>query len=255
MSVPRPQISIVVPCWRDSDTAIEVSRTWAEYPAVREIVLAGVEGYEPQIGPAKIGKLVACAAPRPSRGEQLNLGAARTTADTILFHHIDSILAPQHLEAIIEALLDPDVIGGGFHRAFDERHPSLRWLEKWERLHSRAFGTIYGDQSVFVRRDVFARLGGFAAIPLMEDVEFSKRLRRAGRVALLDPPMRSSPRRQMEDGAWRVTGRNLFFLVAYRAGMSPQRLHKWYYANTEDPKQPTVARRRSPKAGSLSAAE
>lgn len=159
----------------------------------------------------------------------MNLGAAAAKAEILVFHHVDSDLTPAHIDAIVRAMRDPAVIGGGFYRKFDERHPLLRWLEPLERIHSRTFGTIYGDQSLFVRRDVFLQLGGFAPIPLMEDVEFSRRLRRAGKIVLLDPPMRSSPRRQIEQGAWRVTLRNLFFLIAFRCGISAEGLHRWYY--------------------------
>ena len=106
----------------------------------------------------------------------------------------------------------------------------MRRLENFERAHCRAFGTIYGDQSLFVRRDHFVRLGGFATVPLMEDVEFSRRLRRSGKVVLLDPPMRTSPRKQIEQGAWRVTLRNLLFLILFRLGVSAERLHRRYYA-------------------------
>ncbi len=176
----------------------------------------------------------------------MNLGAQLATGETLLFHHVDSKLTSAHLDALAGALSDGNLIGGAFYRAFDERHPSLRWLEKLERVHLRSFGTIYGDQSVFVRRDVFTQLGGFAAIPLMEDVEFSKRLRRAGKITLLDPPMRSSPQRQMEQGAWRVTWRNLAFLVAFRCGVSAHTLHRWYYR--QEAMQPPPAPVRIPAA-------
>ncbi|MDQ2868657.1 MAG: hypothetical protein M3R59_09655 [Verrucomicrobiota bacterium] len=243
--VPVDFLSVVVPCWNDAGEALALARAWASYPAVREIVLAGVEGFAPPIASANDGKILWCASPKPSRGAQMNLGAQMVTGDALLFHHVDSILTAAHIDAIAGPLRDPAVIGGGFHRAFDERHPSLRWLENLERNHSRAFGTIYGDQSVFVRREVFARLGGFADIPLMEDVEFSKRLRRAGKVALLDPPMRSSPNRQLAQGAWRVTLRNLSFLIAFRLGLSPQRMHDRYYAHARNLTQPSAAAQRN----------
>ncbi len=172
----------------------------------------------------------------------MNLGARSATADILLFHHVDSKLTAAHINAITRSLENAEIIGGGFYRAFDERHPGLRWLEKIERVHNRTFGTIYGDQSVFVRREIFQRLGGFAPLPLMEDVEFSRRLRRAGRIALLDPPMRSSPQRQMEQGSWRVTWRNLSFLIAFRCGISAPTLHRRYYGSNA--LQPVTAKSR-----------
>jgi hypothetical protein len=77
---------------------------------------------------------------------------------------------------------------------------------------------------------MFKILGGFAEIPLMEDVEFSRRLRAAGGVAVIDPPIRTSPRHHLESGAWRTTFRNALFLLLYKAGVSTDALHSIYYA-------------------------
>ena len=109
----------------------------------------------------------------------------------------------------------------------NRRHPRLMWLESVARFLARHGGTLYGDQSIFVRREVFERLGGFAKIPLMEDVEFSKRLRGAGKIAVLDPPVASSGRRHLRKGAWRTTIQNGLFILLYHLGVSPHRLHRW----------------------------
>jgi hypothetical protein len=126
-------------------------------------------------------------------------------------------------------LADPQIVGGAFFRKFDGRHPRLMWLESIARFLTRHGGTLYGDQSIFVRREVFEKLGGFARIPLMEDVEFSRRLRTAGKIAVLDPPVASSGRRHLRKGAWRTTIQNGLFIVLYNLGVSPHRLHRWYY--------------------------
>ena len=89
---------------------------------------------------------------------QMNLGAQLATGDVLVFHHVDSILTEAHLRSIADALGDSRCVGGAFYRKFDERHPRLRALEKFERWHCRAFGTIYGDQTVFVRHDHFQEL-------------------------------------------------------------------------------------------------
>jgi GT2 family glycosyltransferase len=96
-------------------------------------------------------------------------------------------------------------------------------------LLARRGGTLYGDQSIFVRKEIFEQLGGFASIPLMEDVEFSRRLRRTGKIVVLDPPIATSPRHHERRGAIRTSIRNGVMIVLYRLGISPQRLHAWYY--------------------------
>ena len=165
----------------------------------------------------------------PSRGLQMNLGAGRAAGDVLIFHHADSRLTDQHLNAIRTALRNPGVLGGAFYRKFDDRHPHLLPLEKLARFITRHGGSFFGDQSIFVRRDTFRALDGFASLPLMEDLEFSRRLRRAGRVAVLDPPIRSSSRRHLERGAWRTTVENAALICLYRFGCSPAILHRWYY--------------------------
>ena len=223
-----PRISLIIPCWKDHAAALAFAEKWSANPLAYEVIVAGVQDELP--ADETTARFKRCATNAPSRGVQMNLGAQLATGDVLLFHHVDSVLTDAHLLSLQHAMRDPKFVGGGFYRKFDERHPGLRRLENFERAHCRAFGTIYGDQSLFVRRDHFVRLGGFAAIPLMEDVEFSRRLRRSGKVVLLDPPMRTSPRKQIEQGAWRVTLRNLLFLILFRLGVSAEHLHRRYYA-------------------------
>ena len=223
-------VSLIVPCWKDSAAAFALAEKWAPHPLIHAVIVAGVKSDLNGACKFSSAKIKSCATEKPGRGLQMNLGAQLATGDVLLFHHVDSILTEAHLLSLAEALRDPDRVGGAFYRKFDERHPRLRWLEKFERWHSLAFGTIYGDQSVFVRRNHFSRIGGFAPIPLMEDVDLSRRLRRSGKIVLLDPPMQTSPQKQIEQGAWKVTLRNLLFLILFRAGISADRLHHWYYA-------------------------
>jgi hypothetical protein len=236
------RISLIIPCWKDHAAALAFASEWAGHPSIYEVIIAGVRNGgttsvssptsvdDTEVVPPASTKIKRCATNAPSRGAQMNLGAHLASGDVLLFHHVDSVLTDAHLLSLQHAMRNTHFVGGGFYRKFDERHPGLRRLENFERVHCRAFGTIYGDQSLFVRRDHFVRLGGFAPVPLMEDVEFSRRLRRSGEVVLLDPPMQTSPRKQIEQGPWRVTARNLLFLVLFRLGVSPERLHGWYYA-------------------------
>lgn len=246
------RISLIIPCWKDLSAAIALGQRWSSHELVRDVVIAtvsrdlvgpvrtsgeGVAGVPPSIG---VDGLTICRSERVGRGLQMNAGAAMAKGDVLLFHHVDSHLTSEHLQSLVEAIRDPVIVGGAFYRKFDERHPGLLWAENIERWHSRTFGALYGDQSLFVRRDDFARLGGFASIPLMEDVEFTLRLRRSGKIALLDPPMSSSPARQIERGAWRTTGRNLLFLLLFRLGVPARFLHAWYYRHRQSEPVPDL---------------
>jgi rSAM/selenodomain-associated transferase 2 len=230
----RLRISVVIPSWRDTENLSALLPVLAAQGRVAETIVVDASSDEQaeQITLATGATFMTCSA--PNRGEQMNLGAAASSGDVIVFQHCDTCLDDSHLEAIQVALADPRVIGGAFYRKFDGRHPRLMWLESFSRFLTRHGGTLYGDQSIFVRRDVFEKLGGFAKIPLMEDVEFSRRLRAAGKIAVLDPPIASSARRHQRKGAWRTTIQNGLFIVLYNLGVSPHRLHRWYYGGVTD---------------------
>jgi rSAM/selenodomain-associated transferase 2 len=233
LSKSRFRISVVIPSWRDAENLQSLLPGLATQERITELIVVDASGDETAERIALTSGATFLLSPTPNRGEQMNLGAAASSGDVLLFQHCDTCLEEAHLEAIEIALADPDVVGGAFFRKFDGRHPRLMWLESIARFLTRRGGTLYGDQSIFVRREVFQRLGGFAKIPLMEDVEFSRRLRAAGKIAVLDPPVASSARRHLRKGAWRTTIQNGLFIALYNLGVSPHRLHRWYYGETE----------------------
>jgi rSAM/selenodomain-associated transferase 2 len=226
-------ISFIIPAWRDSENLSSLLPKLTTLSSIEIIVVeVSMEGRAPSRPNDSKGVRFATVS-NPNRGEQMNHGASIATGDVLVFQHADTDFTAEHFRAIETVMRDPSVVGGAFHRKFDERHPGLMWLEKIARWRARRGATLYGDQSIFVRRDVFQKLGGFAPIPLMEDVEFSPRLRAAGKVVLLDPPLRSSARHHERQGAWRRTIQNGALLLLYKVGVPPRRLHRWYYGAAE----------------------
>jgi rSAM/selenodomain-associated transferase 2 len=233
VSAARLRISVIIPAWHEAENLAVLLPALSRLDGVTEIIVVNASGDS-----ASERIILSCgaaliAAPAPNRGEQMNLGAQAASGDVIVFQHCDTDLDTAHLAAIEAAMSDPQIIGGAFYRKFDDHHPRLRWLESMARFLTRHGGTLYGDQTIFVRRETFVTLGGFAKIPLMEDIEFSRRLRAAGRIAVLDPPVRSSARRHLRKGAWRTSIQNGLFIVLYHLGVSPHRLHRWYYRSAE----------------------
>ncbi len=223
------RLSVLIPAWHDH---AHLSRAIPELVRLNRLHEVIVADASPDPGAAEAVRAaggIYLPAPQPNRGAQMNLAAERASGDVLVFHHADSILTAEHLAALAAALRDPGIIGGAFYRKFDRRHPRLLWLETVARYLTRHGGSFFGDQSVFVRREIFQQLGGFAPIPLMEDMEFSRRLRRAGRVAVLDPPIESSTRRHLRQGPWRTSIQNGLFIALYKCGLSPNHLHRWYY--------------------------
>lgn len=229
----RPlKISVVIPSWGDAQN---LHRLLPKLSSVHEVIVVEAER-DPEFSAANNVTLLHCDV--PSRGKQMNDGARIATGDVLVFLHADAELRSTHLEAITRAMENTEIIGGAFYRQFDERHPHLRRFEGVARFLTRNDGTLFGDQTVFVRRNAFRQLGGFAEIPLMEDVEFSRRLRAAGRVVILDPPIRTSARRHLEHGAWRTTIRNGAFLLLFKLGVSAETLHAVYYARRNQTSAP-----------------
>jgi uncharacterized protein len=228
---PRGNISVVIPVWRERDVLTALLATLVSAPEVCEVIVSLAEADADSMRMIEALGARCVDAGDANRGSQLDLGAQEATGDWLLFQHADTFLTATHLAALAALEAEPGIAGGAFYRKFDERHPKLRWLEPVERWHNRTFGALYGDQSIFVRRPIFQTLGGFRQLPLMEDVDFSLRLRRHARIVLLDPPIASSPRKHMAQGPWRTTLMNAGLLALYHLGVSPRRLHGRYYRN------------------------
>ena len=170
----------------------------------------------------------ALTAPR-GRARQMNAGAAAATAEVLLFLHADTTLPATALEDIRAALADPGVVAGRFDVRLDNPGFIYRVVEAFMNLRSRWTGIWTGDQAVFVQRSVFQRLGGYPDLPLMEDVEFTRRLKRAGRRACLRSHVLASARKWEREGVLRTIVLMWALRFLYMLGVSPARLHRWYY--------------------------
>lgn len=168
------------------------------------------------------------ASPR-GRACQMNAGARAATGDVLLFLHADTRLPADAASAVAAALRDPAVVGGRFDVRLESPRPLLRVVEALMNLRSRLTGISTGDQAIFVRRDVFAAMGGYAPIPLMEDVEFTRRLKRRGRLAALRLQVATSARKWEREGILRTILLMWALRFLYWTGVSPARLHRWYY--------------------------
>lgn len=135
----------------------------------------------------------------PGRGIQKNRGVEESTADYLLFLHVDSFISENALDSISRAL-KAEAAGGCLTMHIQDKGFIFRIYEKAVNVRSRAFGVIDGDLGMFVRKNVFKRLGGFDLLPVMEDLVFSQKLRKAGRIKVLNDPIYVSSRKWHERG-------------------------------------------------------
>jgi rSAM/selenodomain-associated transferase 2 len=162
------------------------------------------------------------AAPR-GRAAQMNAGARAATGDVLLFLHADTCCPPDAVRAIEQATRNH--LWGRFDVDIEGRHPLLKVVAWSMNLRSRLTGIATGDQAIFVRRDAFP---GFAEIPLMEDIAFSKAMKRCGAPACLRSRVRTSGRRWESRGVLRTVALMWRLRLAYALGADPARLAEKY---------------------------
>lgn len=223
-----PPLSVVIPTYRErASVAGAVASAWAAGAA--EVIVSDGDSDD---GTADAAREAGAAVVEHARGRgpQMNAGAEAARGGAILFLHADCRLPPDAGRQVAAALDDPAVVAGGFRQRIDAEGRRFRWLEGGNAVRVTRLGRVYGDQGLFARADVFHRLGGFPPLPLMEDYELSRRLSRAGRLALLDGPLEVDARRWRARGVVRQTAANWAFVALYEAGVSPAKLSRWYRA-------------------------
>jgi rSAM/selenodomain-associated transferase 2 len=173
----------------------------------------------------------ALSAPR-GRARQMNTGAAAATGQILLFLHADTRLPEAFDRHVRQALSQPGVAAGAFRLAIEGASGSLRWIARMANLRARVLQMPYGDQAVFLRADTFHRLCGFLDVPILEDVDLIRRLRRTGRVVITPAEVVTSARRWRNLGTWRTTWINQQIILGYYLGVSHERLARWYQGST-----------------------
>jgi rSAM/selenodomain-associated transferase 2 len=167
----------------------------------------------------------------PGRAQQMNIGAAQARGDILVFLHADCQLETDALGAAENCLNSRNVVAGCFSMQVRASGLLYRWIDAWASARVRLTGMIYGDQGLFLRRQVFQRLGGFPELRLMEDVFFSRILRHEGRVVVAPKRILVSARRWQRVGLIRQTLRNWTLIGLAASGVHPDRLARYYPQN------------------------
>lgn len=163
----------------------------------------------------------------PGRGPQLNRGARASSSEGLLFVHADTVLPDGAVESVEHALAS-GAVGGGFQVDFASPRPVYRLGSRIVNLRTCWLRSPLGDQAQFASRTAFEELGGYPDWPILEDLEFIRRLKRLGKLAILEPPVATSARRFDERGITRTIVFNWLIFALYFAGVSPERLARLY---------------------------
>jgi rSAM/selenodomain-associated transferase 2/rSAM/selenodomain-associated transferase 1 len=171
-----------------------------------------------------------------SKAVQMNAGAAVSVGDVLLFLHADTHLPDNFDEKVMAAVNQNGFCAGAFSLGIGSDVRGLRLIECVANWRSRFFQMPYGDQALFVCRDLFNKIGGFPDFPIMEDFEFIRRLRRKGKISILPDCVRTSPRRYLNFGIFKTWFLNQIIIAAYYLGVSPERLARWYRREKANPR-------------------
>lgn len=229
-------ISVIIPTLNEERTIMATLAHTAALGFDELIIVDGgssdqtpllIESYRLSTPHSALSPVRLVTAPR-GRASQMNEGAKAGGGDVLLFLHADTQLPSNAKAIILAALADHGIVGGRFDVRFDRPSAWGTIVSRMMNWRSRLSGIATGDQALFVRRSSFERMGGFADLPLMEDIEFSRRLKRTGATAALTETVTTSFRRWEQQGPVRTILLMWGLRFLYWMGVPPHRLADLY---------------------------
>jgi rSAM/selenodomain-associated transferase 2 len=212
---PQPVISLILPVLNEAPIVAEVLSGLPSAPDLEIFLVDGGSADATRAVAAGFPHVRWLTAPR-GRGAQMNAGAREARGDFFVFLHIDTVLTPDHLAALRLAARDPRVGAGAFELSLTPPTPFLRFIAWGANWRCRLLRLPYGDQAIFVRRNLFFALGGYSH-RRPEDLDLVIRLRRLTRLRLLTPPVSSSGRRWLQHGNLKTSALHWLYLVRHLA--------------------------------------
>jgi len=222
----RPALSVVIPALNETG---QLGKTLSALDLKTNLEVIVVDGgsTDATLAIARAAGVRTLAARSP-RSLQMNAGAAVSAGDSLLFLHADTRLPEGFQDQVREALTCPRAAAGAFRLRIDAAGRRLRIIERAANWRARFLQMPYGDQALFLKRDVFWQSGAFLPIPIMEDFELIRRLKRRGRIVLAPGNAVTSARRWQQIGAFGTWLTNQRVIIGYCMGVAPERLAAWY---------------------------
>ena len=221
-------ISVIIPTLNEEQALPQTLEALGSQGEEHEIIVADAQSSDNTVNLAETSGCRVIDCKTKGRSAQMNQGASVADGDILLFLHADTHLPEGALASLVRAMEDEKILGGGYARRFHSRSPLLRFNAFCGSMRSRIFGLHFGDQAMFVRRDAFEELGGFPDLPALEDIEFSRRLKKLGKVRTLKPTLVSSARRFEQRGVLAVSASDIWLTLRFMFGADAGRLASEY---------------------------
>jgi len=222
-----PGVGIVIPTLNEDRGLRALLEDLGRLSITTDVVVADGGSSDDTVGVAREGGARVVVAER-GRALQMNAGALSAVGEWLCFLHADVRMADAARRDLVRVVSAGTADAAVWGFAIDAPGFWPRFMEVGTYLRDRVGGLPYGDQGLLVRRELFSAVGAFPEIPLMEDVALVRALRRRVRLERLRSRLLVSPRRWVREGPYRTWARNSLLVTAYLAGVSPQRLARWY---------------------------
>ncbi|MCK4987963.1 MAG: TIGR04283 family arsenosugar biosynthesis glycosyltransferase [Desulfobacterales bacterium] len=220
------KISIIIPTLNE---AAAIARTLSPLESVENLEVIVVDGGSIDETAELAGSRGAKVIPsNPGKAVQMNTGAAAAAGDILVFLHADTLLPEGFSHQIVSALNQTGVAAGAFRLTIDSTAAGIRIIERMANLRSRFLRLPYGDQALFMKRQLFEEIGGFPDLPIMEDFILVRRLKRKGKIVIVPAPVVTSPRRWLHLGIFKTWLINQLIIIAYYLGFPLERLTRLY---------------------------
>jgi uncharacterized protein len=225
------KISVIIPVLHEGERINKIidSLKSAAADVPYETIVVDGDSSDSTIAHISDSRVITMTAPK-GRARQMNAGTTRASGDILIFLHADTLLPPEAFPKIVTALSCSSFIGGAFNLEIQNHRWIFRTISRAASWKHRLTRVPYGDQAIFILRSYFENIGGFAVIPLMEDVELMRRVKRqGGRIIILPETVATSSRKWETDGVLYTIIRNWVIQALYLLGMPAERIVQYYY--------------------------